>query len=482
MPMFAEIFAKAGSFLGAALPFLIALGILVAVHEWGHYIVAKLSGVWVEKFSLGFGPKIIGFHKNGTDYRIAPIPLGGYVKLYGQDPWEEAGGDAKKAEEIANDPRAFHSKPMSRKLATVLAGPMMNLVLCLLIMPVVFMVGRLQPKILDQAPVVIGVSKDSPAVAAGLQKGDRILSFDGVATPTWQELLLQIALHPDENVKVAYEREGKKTEVTLAETTDKTKSQVTGWVGIEPFDFYANEPLIDTVNTNSPAAAAGLKAGDRIVSIDGTPVEYWTDLTKAVQKSEGKALSVTVARDGAENALTVTPMLNADANTQGGGVWIIGVTKRMNLDDFVKKRHGLIDAFKLGFKENLKLLGLTLDVVKRLFTGDLSYKALGGPLQIAKATSSAAESGFGEFLYLLSFLSLQLGVLNLLPVPVLDGGHVVFMLLEAARRKPLSPRVRQVSTQIGLVMLLGLMVLVTFNDISSIIGFGNIFKSITGLF
>lgn len=461
----------------SAIPFLTALGILVAVHEWGHYIVAKISGVWVEKFSLGFGPKIIGFHKNGTDYRIAPIPLGGYVKLYGQDPWEEAEGDAAKAEQIAKDPRAFHSKPMSRKLATVLAGPMMNLVLCLLIMPVVFMVGRLQPKILDEPPVVIGVNQDSPAMAGGLKKGDRILSFDGVATPTWQELLLQIALHPDETVTVVYERDGQKSDVTLAETQDKTKSQVTGWIGVEPFDFYANEPLIDTVSAGSPAQTAGFKPGDRIAAVDGTSVEYWTDLTEAVRKSEGRVLSVTVLRDGAETALSVTPSYNADSKS-----WLIGVTKRMNLDDFTKKRHGLIESVKLGVQENLKLLNLTLDVVRRLFTGDLSYKALGGPLQIAKATSSAAESGFGEFLYLLSFLSLQLGVLNLLPVPVLDGGHVVFMLIEAARRKPISPRVRQVSTQVGLAMLLGLMLLVTFNDINSVFGFGNIFKSIKGLF
>lgn len=475
--MLSNFLIKLWSMAGAALPFLAALGILVAVHEWGHYIVAKLSGVWVEKFSLGFGPKIIGFSKNGTDYRIAPIPLGGYVKLYGQDPWEEADGDAKKAEEIAKDPRAFHSKPLSRKIATVLAGPMMNLVLCLIVMPLVFMFGRFQPKILDQQPVVLDVTKGSPAANIGLQKGDVILSLAGKQTPTWQELLLQIALHPDQEVALKYSRSGQINEVKVTEIQDASKQQVSGYLGIEPFDFYGNDPLIDTVNPSSAADVAGFMSGDVITSIDGAPVSYWTQLIEAVHASQGKALSVTVKRGDGEKLLTVSPVYDADAKN-----WLIGVTKKINMDDFERKQHGFFEAVKLGWQEDVKLFYLTLDVVRRLVTGDLSVKALGGPLQIAKATSSAAESGFAEFLYLLAFLSMQLGVLNLFPIPVLDGGHVAFMLIETVRRKPLSPRFRQISTQIGLAMLLGLMVFVTFNDISTLIGFGNIVKSIRGIF
>ena len=459
------------------LTFFAALGILVLVHEWGHYIVAKLSGVWVEKFSIGFGPKIIGFHKNGTDYRVAPIPLGGYVKLYGQDPWEEAEGDEKRAQEIANDPRAFHSKPFLSKLATVVAGPVMNFVLCLFIMPLVFMIGRLQPKILDQPPVLLGVEQGSPAADVGLLKGDLILAMNDEKIDTWKTFLTQVALHPDQEITLEFSRAGENKSVTVHATEDKSKKQTSGYLGIEPFGFYANEPIIDTVLPNSPAAKAGIQTGDTVVQINGINVATWTVMTEFVQKSGHQPMEFTVLRNGVATKLAVLPEYNDDSKT-----FLVGITKKMNPDDFVKKRYGFVDSVKLGTQENIKLLGLTVDIVKRLFTGALSYKSLGGPIQIAKATSAAAESGAGEFIYLLAFLSLQLGVLNLLPVPVLDGGHVVFIVIEALRRKPVSPKVRQITMQIGMVMLLGLMLVVTFNDINTTWGFANIFSSIKRLF
>lgn len=459
------------------LTFFVALGILVLVHEWGHYIVAKLSGVWVEKFSIGFGPKIIGFHKNGTDYRLAPIPLGGYVKLYGQDPLEEAEGDEKKAAEIANDPRAFHSKPFLSKLATVLAGPVMNFVLCLFIMPLVFMIGRLQPKILDQPPVLLGVEQNSPAASSGLLKGDLILAMNDEKIDTWQNFLTQIALHPNQNVTLEYYRAGQKKSVTLQSTEDKSRKQTSGYLGVEPFGFFANEPMIDSVLPNSPAAKAGMQSGDRVVKINSTDVETWSVMTDLVQKNGQNPMDVLLLRNGAEAKVTLSPEYSEETKT-----FLVGITKKMNPDDFVKKRYGFLESIQLGTAENFKLLSLTVDIVKRLFTGSLSYKSLGGPIQIAKATSAAAESGMGEFIYLLAFLSLQLGVLNLLPIPVLDGGHVVFIVVEALRRKPLSPKFRQISMQIGMAMLLGLMLVVTFNDINTTWGFANIFSSLKNLF
>lgn len=457
--------------------FMIALGILVLVHEWGHYIVAKISGVWVEKFSIGFGPKILGFKKNGTDYRVAPIPLGGYVKLYGQDPWEEAEGDEKKAEEIAKDPRAFHSKPMSRKLATVLAGPVMNLLLCFILMPLVFMVGRMQPKILTEKPVVIDVIQESPAAQLGLQAGDEILSFAGEEIDNWKTLLTQIAIHPDQEVSITYRRGDRTVQTDVQVIQDTSREQVSGFLGIEPFAFYGNEAVIDEVRPGTPAAKAGVQSGDQIVAVNGVPVKYWTEMTKMVQDNADQPLELGILRNDAKVLLNVQPEFDEDL-----GLWLVGITKKIDESLFVKTQYGFLESIQLGFKENFKLFDLTIGVLKRLFTGDLSYKTLGGPIQIAKATGSAAKSGFGEFIYLLAFLSLQLGILNLLPVPVLDGGHVVFMLIESIRHKPLSPKVRQVSTQIGMVMLLGLMVVVTINDIDSVWGFQNIFDSIKGMF
>ena len=189
--------------------FIIALSILVFVHEWGHFIVAKTSGVRVDVFSIGFGPKILGFTWHGTEYRIAPFPFGGYVKIYGQEPLEEAEGDVAKAEEIARDPESFHSKSIFKKLATVFAGPFMNIVLCFAILPFVFMIGKIQPKILDQKAIVIDVEKDSPAALVGLQAGDEILTLEGSEISNWGDLLLQVSLHPDAKVTLSFKRNGK---------------------------------------------------------------------------------------------------------------------------------------------------------------------------------------------------------------------------------------------------------------------------------
>lgn len=457
--------------------FFVALGVLIIVHEWGHYIVAKLSGVWVEKFSIGFGPKIIGFTKNNTDYRIAPIPLGGYVKLYGQDPLEEAEGDLVKAEEIARDPRSFHSKSMPKKLATVFAGPVMNLVLCLILMPLVFVVGRLQPKILDEKPVLIDIAENSPAEAADLQKGDLILSFNGQTMETWNDLLRQIYLHPNKEVTLVYARGEKTLEKKITLSKDKSKKQIAGDLGINPFALYGNEPVIGIVNQGSAAEKAGLKIGDQVLSIDKKTIKYWSEIPDTLEILKDKPFSMTVKRDN--HKITLFAQASFDKTHEK---YLLGVSKTFAPDLLVKKRYGFVEAVQLGTLENLKLTKLLGEVLQKLFTGDLSYKSLGGPIQIAKATSIAAKSGFGEFLYLLAFLSLQLGILNLLPIPVLDGGHVAFMLVEAVIRRPISPKIRQVSTQIGMFALLALMVIITINDIDTVWGFSNILESLKSLF
>lgn len=457
--------------------FVVALSILVFVHEWGHFIVAKKSGVRVDIFSIGFGPKIFGFTWGGTEYRIAPFPFGGFVKIYGQDPLEEAEGDVVKAEEIARDPQSFHSKPLYKKLAVVFAGPIMNLILCFVIMPLAFMVGRMQPKILDEKPVVIDVTRGSPAEQVGLKKGDLILSLNQNQLPTWKDLITQVSLYPEETVALKIVRDGVEQDKNVFLIKNKNLKQTAGYLGIEPFEFYGNEPVIDSVRPGSAAEKAGILAGDKFIAIEGKPIQYWTEITQAIQNSNGKALQITVERKATQVQLVATAELDEASKT-----WLLGMTKHVNPDDYAKKKYGFVDSVRLGFAEAGKLLSLTFDILKRLFSAKLSLNTLGGPLQIAQATSAAAKSGLGEFIYLLAFLSVQLGIMNLLPVPVLDGGHVVFMLIEGVRGKPLSPKVRAISMQVGLFMLLGLMLFVTFNDVQNLWGFGNIFNGIRGLF
>lgn len=460
------------------LVFIIALSILVFVHEWGHFIVAKNSGVRVDIFSIGFGPKIFSYKWHGTEYRLAPIPFGGYVKIHGQDPYEEAEGDPVKAQEIANDPQSFHSKSAFKKLATVVAGPFMNIVLTFVLLPLVFMVGRLQPKILDEAPVIIDVMKDSPAQKVGFQKGDLILSIQGQETKVWSDVLTNVALHPGQTMKFVFERQGEKKEVSVtAQMGDNFKQVVGGFVGIEPFIFYGNEPVVDSVSAGSAAAVAGLQPKDRIIKIGGDNIDYWTQMTEKIQANGGKELSVTVLRDGQELKKTITPQRASDKEP-----WVLGITKMVDESQFIKKRFGFFESVGKGFDEGVKLFGLTLGVLKRLFTGDLPFATLGGPIQIAQATSSAAKSGFGEFIYLLAFLSLQLGVLNLLPLPVLDGGHVLFMAIEGIRRKPLSPKFRSVSTMVGFAALILLMLAVTCNDVNNLWGDTRVIQTIKSIF
>ncbi|OVE81820.1 RIP metalloprotease RseP [bacterium K02(2017)] len=455
--------------------FIVALSILVFVHEWGHFIVAKLSGVRVDVFSIGFGPKILGFTWHGTEYRLAPIPFGGYVRIYGQEPLEEAEGDLEKAEEIANDPTSFSSKPLFKKIAVVLAGPAMNLVLCFAIMPLVFMIGRLQPKFLEQKPVLVDVIKESPAAVAKFQTGDLILALNGKETKNWKEVITQVSLYPDAEVSVDYERNGVKQQQIVQLTTNKELSQPIGYLGIDPREF--RSPLVGGVSPGLPAEKVGLLKGDIVKSINNVPVKYWRDITENIKKSNGASLNVVVSREGQDKAFNLVP----DKSEQNDR-WIIGISQEFNKSEFIKKKFGIADSIVLGSQECFKLFGLTFDILGRLFTGNLSVKTLGGPLQIAKATSNAARSGMGEFIFLLAFLSMQLGIMNLLPIPVLDGGHLVFMTVEGIRRKPLSPRFRAVAMQAGLVMLLGLMLFVTINDVNSIWGFSNILESVKSIF
>lgn len=457
--------------------FIIALGVLVLAHEWGHFIVARKSGIRVEKFSIGFGPKLFSIQGKQTEYLICLLPLGGYVKLYGEDPVAEAEGDEAKAKEIATSPDAFSSKPLRNRLATVFAGPTMNLLLAFLFMPAVFMLGRMLPAVLEEPAVVIGVKANSPAEESNFKKGDQIIAINGIETKDWSAVLDWVVVHPRTPAIFTVKRGGEIKPFPIITTTSPFSGEEAGYIGIEPQFFWGDDPVVGSVYPGSPAEKGGLKEGDLILSLDGARVPTWTEMSSLVRGGSGKELVVVYKRGAQVLESKITPEINNTA-----GFYAMGITKFIDPNLFVKKKYGFVDSVRLGAKETKKLFLMTADVLGRLFTFQLSVKSLGGPLQIAQASGAAARSGLGEFIYFMAFLSMQLGVLNLLPIPVLDGGHVLFMAIEGIRRKPVSLKARMISTQVGLALLLTLMVVITFNDVNRMWGFAHLFEKIKGIF
>ncbi len=449
--------------------FIIGLGLLIFIHEFGHFIVAKMNGIRVERFSLGFGPRLIKFQIGETEYCISALPLGGYVKMTGQEDFEE-----EKIQPL-DDPRAFSSKGLLARLSVVLAGPGMNLLLPFLLMPIVFMLGRSEPKFLDQAPEVMGVVASSAAAQGGFQKGDRIRRVNDKEVSRWNDVLIETSKPPGTKVKLTWESNGKIFEQTLE--LKPGEKGMAGILGIEPMFFLDVDPVVGEILAGDPAEVAGIKIGDRVVAIDGKSIAHWQQMSDEVNASAGKELVFTVERGMQKLYFKITPNYNEKFQK-----YVIGVTKASDPNLYETRRYGISDAFKKGVSENLMLFGMTFKVLKDLVTLKASVKELGGPIRIAQISAKAAERGLGNFLYLLAFLSIQLGILNLLPIPVLDGGHVLFMGYEGIARKPLSAKKRLVAQQVGMFLLLTLMVLVTVNDIDAVWGLKDLLEKIKGIF
>ncbi|MBN1283508.1 MAG: RIP metalloprotease RseP [Proteobacteria bacterium] len=442
--------------------FIIALGALIFIHEVGHFITAKRAGVCVEVFSLGFGPRLFGFRRGETDYRVSLLPLGGYVKMLGEEPGEEG----------SLDPRSYAAKGVWTRARVVLMGPMMNIILCLIVMPAVFMLGRAEPAFLRERPLIEGVKADSPAQRAGLAEGDLVVSLDGRPVSTWDDVMSRILVSPGSTIDFGIERGGELVHANVA--VEEMPDMKGGYVGIAPMLFVGGDPVVDDVRSGGPADEAGIRPGDRVLSYGGGPVDDWLDLTKRINESKGGKQRIAVDRGGE----TVESELSAEYSEEFGR-WVIGISKDSASGvPMTVVRHGFVDSVVRGTKENIKLARMTFDVLWRLVTLKLSYKVLGGPIIIAKTSAAAAAAGFANFLYFIAFLSLQLGILNFLPIPVLDGGQLVFLGLEAAIRRPLNSTVRAVAHHVGFLMLIGLMLLVTINDIDNVWGIRRMIEKI----
>ncbi|MBI5789128.1 MAG: RIP metalloprotease RseP [Candidatus Schekmanbacteria bacterium] len=434
--------------MSTILAFAFVLGVLILVHESGHFFVAKKIGVRVEKFSLGFGPKLVGFRKGETEYLISAFPLGGYVKLAGENPGED---------EITGQPWEFASRSVLERFRIVAFGPIMNVVLAVFLMIIVFMLGRQIPEYLDQSPVIGWVEEKSAAEKSGLQINDNVLSVNNIKIKAWEDFLISVAGNGSKSLKIKVARNGRQLELSV-KPQESAQGEMDG-IGVYPHI----PPKIGIVTPDYPADKAGLKVGDVISSINGEKIYHWFQLSEIIHHSYGQELAIGVEREYGHSTVNVTPR----KDTLKGGIGIIGI---QSVQKMIVRKYSLGKAISSGFKEIGKLLNLTVDFFKNLLIGRISTKSIGGPIAIAQIAGSAAESGQSDLFYFMSFLSIQLGVLNLMPIPILDGGHLFFLIVEALRGRPLSLKHREIAQQIGLTVILMLMLIAFYNDIARVLG------------
>ncbi|TAM80618.1 MAG: RIP metalloprotease RseP [Acidobacteria bacterium] len=432
------------SFLTDAVVVIVVLGVMVFVHEAGHFLAAKGFGVRVLTFSLGFGKRIFGFERGGTDYRVSILPLGGYVKMAGDDPTAVLTGDRGE----------FLGRPRWQRFVIVLMGPMMNFVLAVVVLAGLYMFHFQKPAYEDQ-PVVIGaVDSDSAAAVAGLQAGDRVVQFDGIRDPQWHHIKFKVLTGADHPIPLTVDRGGQVLHMSLTPHTEGPDGAgVAGWYPYVPL-------VIDKAEPGQPASDAGLKSGDMIVGLDGKPIYYWALVVQALRDGKGNPVDLTVERDGKEFQAHLKP---AFTDVMGLKTWRIGVTIRQT--EFVVRRLPPGTAVDYSIRANYRYFLETFDVLGKIVTRQMSTKSLAGPIGIAQISGEAYRRGIADLLLFVSFISLQLGIVNLLPIPVMDGGHIFMLAIEGLMRRDLSLAVKERVIQVGVVLIVLLFVFVMYNDI-----------------
>jgi len=429
--------------------FVFVLGIMIFVHELGHCLMAKFLKISVNVFSLGFGPRLFGFKSGETDYRVSLIPLGGYVRMEGEQYDDELQGNENE----------FLTRPKSHRLAVAIAGPAMNILLAVGLMAGIFMWGVQVPLYLSDPPEVAYVFEDSPADKIGLAIGDTILEIDGKTVETWEDAQIAVAILPAKTIKIAYRRNSETFEKIVS--LEESVNTGAGFLGIMP----ALASVITAVQPG-PAAEAGIETGDivlRVASVD-MEVEDTSDILKLITSSEGQPLLFTVKRGLLTLTKEVVPELKDGVPKIGVGIVQTPVLETKT------EQYGPLDSIRKSVEKNYELTALTFTIIGKLLTGETSLKMMSGPIEIARFSGAAAAQGATTLITFMALISLQLGIFNLLPIPVLDGGTIAMLAVETVIRRDLSLQLKERIMQVGFLLLILLMSFVIFNDITKTIG------------
>jgi len=422
----------------------LVLGVLIFVHEAGHFFVAKAFGVRILVFSFGFGKRLFGFQRGDTDYRVSLIPLGGYVRMAGDTPDDATPIVATGA------PDEFLSKPKWQRLLILFAGPAMNIIIAVTFLAIPPMIGTEYQLVL---PVIAKVLPGHPAAKAGLQPGDRILRVGGETIADYDDLKLAISMNAGTALPVEYVRNGRRYTTTLTPEREKSDYGTIGRAGILP----RLEPVVGRVVPGSLAAKDGIRAGDRIISVNGKPVTDLNDVNTVIDKTPNAALTLGFAR-GAEQYLVTFPAGSFDERNPYRGIIPPTVIRKLSLGP----------ALEDSVQENWKMLRYAGSAIARIFRNEASVKeTFTGPWSMARISGAMLRASWMNVIALMAMISLQLGVMNLLPIPVLDGGHIAILLVEGVARRELSFRAKERIQQLGFAVLAALMIVVLFNDVVS---------------
>lgn len=428
---------------------LVLIGVMILIHELGHFWAARFFDVKVEAFSFGFGPRLFGFRRGETDFRFSLILFGGYVKMAGEQPGEEA----------SDDPRSFSAKPRWQRLIIAAAGPAMNIVLAVAILTGMFMVNFPRPANYKDPATIGYIQKDSPAAKAGLQEGDRIVQIGDTVDPIWEDVLLKEVASAKKPITVGYVRNGRRDHTTVVPVLDeKTGVGSAGW-------DQQNEVQLGGIMQGMDAEKAGLKRGDIILAVDGTPIRSIYKLHELIKASEGKPVDVEYQRDGKIAHASVKPSYSNEA----GGRWMIGVQLDRRV---INTQLSFPEAMRESVRQNVKSASLIYQFLQGIVERRMSPKSLEGPIRIAQLSGEAAREGPGSFFGLMAMVSLNLAIFNLLPIPILDGGMILMLVIEMLMRRDLSMPVKEAVFKVGMVFLMMVVVFVLYNDISKILPAG----------
>jgi regulator of sigma E protease len=472
----------------------LVLGVMILVHEWGHFIAARLFGVRVDVFSIGFGPRLFGWKSGDTDYRVSIIPLGGYVRMAGQDPteidspnrhWGGSRGGAQAetpgkvmdavqtaAEVALRQPPTDHnapatgapdelmSKPRWQRAVISAAGPAVNLIFPILLLTVYFVAIGVPYPIFEDKPVVVTAVPANSAAAAGLQTGDKVVALNGEKTANWTEAeKIVTKAEPNTKLSAEIERDGQRRTVEIP-LTEKEIEQPEQALGFAPI-----KPVLEDVAPGMPAARAGLKESDTIRAVDNQKIQWWGQFTERVRGSGGKPLSLDIERKGQPVHLAVTPQTGN--NDRGESVYQIGVQVH---EDSGYRRVAFLEGVRFAGLKTFETIDDTLGVVGKLFSGRVSVRQLQSVVGISRAAGQAVHKGAQAVISLMVLISVNLGILNLLPIPILDGGNILLLGIEGGLRRDLSMAFKERFVQVGLVFLLVLFAIVMYNDLARLLG------------